>query len=265
VNMRGSVKIIRPVQPEPMPAVLYRRHKDDMEVWGHTRGCAPCPAVWPYSDHKVPVTMQLQFFIYAINEGMPAQYVDALFGPALAFCNRAVDDLRRSWLLLRDLTRPDPDLDRVRTCSRSAMSGTTKFSLVQAFKDSVSAIFKGSFKGLRKALSLTTDNVLVPVMFDGWSNPPLKPGRLYPTRVQDVKLDDYLLTPEYNREYFFGATITNAKGHTVPFPHGIIRPYTNDGRPYVWMPHISRRPVEVPLANLVTLPLGSPPPSAYYP
>ncbi len=252
--------------PPPSPSVLYWRHKDDLENWGKPRDCAPCPAVWPLSDHKVPVTKQWQFFIRAINAGRSLQYVAALFGPALAFCNRSTNDLRCDWLQKKNLDRPDPDFDRARTCSRSVLTGAPSFSLMESLRLVTVSLLRRDFAALRHSfVSFAAANVLTLIMMDGWKDPPLKPGRAYPTRVEDIRLDDYLHSPETDRHLFFVANITNIQGQTVPFPNSAMYPWTGDGRPYTWMPHVSRRTIQYPLVNLISLPAGARPPSPYQP
>lgn len=252
--------------PPPLPRVLLWRHKDDLEMDGKVRGCAPCPAVWPMSDHKVVITKQMQFYIRAINAGRSLRHVAALFGPALAFTNRNENDVRRDWLRGLNLDRTDPDFDRVRTCSRSSLTGMPGFSLLESVRLVGVSLLKRDFAALQHSfVAFTSANVLNLTMMDGSQDPPLKPGRSYPQRVEDIRLDDYLYTPETHRELFFAANIVNPDGRTVPFPNGAMYSWTGDDRPYTWMPHVSRRPIQYPLANLVPLPAGARPPSPYFP
>ena len=207
-----------------LPPSEFWMHKDDLSIDGAPRTCAPCPSVWPYLDDKVEVTRQWQYFIRGINPGMTLQYVAVKFGPALAFCNRDEEDIRADWLRERDLDRPNPDFDRVRTCSRSILSGTVSGS------------------------------ELVVSMLDGNREPPLKPGRTYPQRVEDIQVDDYLYVPWTHRHLFFAANRITKEGTLVPFPNGGLCPWMGDMRPYTWMPHVARREVRIPLLNLVRLP-----------
>lgn len=221
-------------QPEPVlpSAVQLWQHKDDVEIDGVPRDCSPCPAVWPMSDHKVFVTRQWQYFIRAINMGKSLQHVAALFGPALAFTNRSVDDIRRDWLRERDLDRPDPDFDRVRTCSLSVMTGTA------------------------------AGDYLTVTMMDGNGPPPLKPGKKYPMAASQINPDDYLYHPSTHRHLFFAANISSAD-RTVPFPNGAVYDWTGDGKPYTWLPHVSRFVINYPLSKLKELPPGAEIPSPY--
>lgn len=222
-------KVVEPVQ-------LWQ-HLDDVAIDGKPRDCAPCPAVWPMSDHKVFATRQWQYFIRAINMGRSLQHVAALFGPKLAFTNRREDDIRRDWLQERNLDRPDPDLDRVRTCSLSVMTGTV------------------------------AGDYLTVKMMDGNGPPPLKAGRRYPYRVEDINPDDYLYHPRTHRWLFFAANISswddeNKVLHTVPFPNGAVYDWFGP-QPVTWLPHVSRFEVRYPLSKLKKLPPGSDIPSPY--
>jgi hypothetical protein len=267
IDLKITVSAVTPAPPSPpppSPRVPLWRHKDDREIWGYVRSCAPCPAVWPMSDHKVPITKQWQFFIRAINWLMSLQHVAAKFGPKLALTNRKPDDIRRDWLRGLNLDRPDPDFDRVRTMSHAALTGTPGFSLLESFRLVGSALLTRDLAALRRSFAaFATANVLQVTMLDGWQDPPLKPGRTYPERVEDIRLDDYLCTPETHRHLFFGANIVNPDGRTSSFPNGAVYAWTGDSQPYTWMPHVARRPVPYRLANLDPLPAGAPFPSPY--
>jgi hypothetical protein len=220
-----------------VPPVPLWQHKDDIGVHGAPRDCAPCPAVFPMHDSRVEVTKQWQFFIGAINYNMPLKHVAALFGPAKAFTNRNRNDRRADHLLGENLNRPNPDFDKVRTCSLSVMTGT-----------------------------VSGENLIV-TMLDGSQPPPLKEGKSYPERVKEINPEDYLYTPRTHRHFFFAANIINRRGKTVPFPNGALYDWMNDGRPYVWMPHVARSQFKVlyPLSNLMQLPAESEIPSPYKP
>jgi hypothetical protein len=228
----GSLRAfdLEPVLEPVMPQLW--QHKDDIGIDGKPRDCSPCPAVYPMSDHKVFVTRQWQYFIRAINMGMTLQAVAAKFGAGLAFCNRNRTDVRRDWLQEKDLDRPDPDFDRVRTCSLSVMTGTAA----------------GDYLTVR--------------MLDGNGPPPLKPGKQYPMSVSQIRPDDYLYHPRTHRWLFFAANITNENGETVPFPNGAVYDWFGP-RPVTWMPHVSRFDVRYPLSHLRKLPAGTVLPSPY--
>ncbi|HET9587999.1 MAG TPA: hypothetical protein VFO91_04335 [Anaerolineales bacterium] len=225
-----SVKI-SPLQRAP--SIQHWQHKDDIGVFGMPRECAPCPAVFPMQDTRVTVTRQWQFFIRAINYKMSLRHVAALFGPQKAFTNRNPSDLRADHLRGENLDRPDPDFDKVRTCALSVMTGEA-----------------------------SGDDLIV-TMLDGSQPPPLKEGRRYPERVEDINPNDYLFTPWTHRHFFFAANIIKPDGKTVPFPNGASYDWMGDRKQYSWMPHVSRFEVRYPLSNLIALPAGSPVPSPY--
>jgi hypothetical protein len=179
-------------------------------------------------DSRVAITEQWQFFIRAINHGMSIQHVAALFGPTQAFTNRPVNDKRANHLLGTKLNRPDPEFDQVCTCALSVMTGAV------------------------------SGEDLIVTMLDGSQPPPLKEGRRYPERVEDINPDDYLFTPWTHRHFFFAANIIRRNGKTVLFPHGAVYDWTNDGQLYSWLPHVKRANFEVryPLSRLIPLPLG---------
>jgi hypothetical protein len=218
-----------------LTSVPLWQHKDDHGVFDDLRSCAPCPAVFPMHEHRVTITKQWQYFIRAINPGMSLQHVTALFGPTKAFTNRPVGDKRANHLKDKKQKRPDPEFDKVRTCALSVMTG------------------------------VVSGEDLIVTMLDGSQDPPLKEGRSYPERVEDINLDDYLFTPQTHRHFFFAANIIKRSGKTVPFPHGAVYDWTGDGRMYSWLPHVKRAQVVVryPLSKLIALPPGAPTPSPY--
>ncbi len=223
VKSDGSFSVENPtVQP------TFYRHKDDIELWGAEwnteRVCAPCPSVHPLlpnSDHKVEMTAQWQYYIRAINWGMTTWYVSALFGAKKAFTNRPVDDIRADWLLCKNLDRPNPDQDRVRSCSRSPIPVGTII---------------GDFCSIK--------------MMTGTQPPPLKSGYNYPTRASNIDPDAYVYHPRTHPEMFLVATITSATGRTRPFPNGAVYNW-KDSSPYVFWPYVSNRPIVYTLENLV--------------
>jgi hypothetical protein len=211
------------------------QHKDDHGVFDDLRTCVPCPAVFPMDDSRVTITKQWQFFIRAINPGMRLQHVSALFGPKKAFTNRPVNDKRADHLTGANQGHPDLEFDKVRTCALSVMTGVVR------------------------------GDELIVTMLDGSQPPPLKEGRNYPERVEDINLDDYLFTPQTHRHFFFAANIIRRDGKTVPFPNGAVYDWTNDGRRYSWLPHVKKAKIEVryPLSRLIEFPRGAPIPSPY--
>ncbi len=220
--------------PSPVPVPLWQ-HKDDHGVFDGVRDCAPCPAVFTLHESRVKITKQWQFFIRAINPDMSLKHITALFGPKKAFTNRPVRDTRADHLLGEKLHRPDPEFDKVRTCALSVLTG------------------------------VVSGNMLIVAMLDGSQPPPLKEGRSYPERVEEIDPDDYLFLPQTHRHFFFAANIIRRNGKTVPFPHGARYDWTGDDRLYSWLPHVARSRFEVryPLSKLIELPSGAPIPGPY--
>lgn len=230
--LRDSVNI---TSLESALAVPLWQHKDDIGLKGAPRKCAPCPAVFPMQDSRVAVTKQWQFFIRGTNYGMSVQHVAALLGPKKAFTNRNPKDRRADHLKGENLDRPDPEFDKVRTCSLSVMTG------------------------------IVSGDELIVMMLDGSQPPPLKGGRSYPQQLEEINPDDYLYTPWTHRYLFFAANIIKRNGKTAPFAKGAVYEWTGDQRPYSWLPHVSRFEVRYPLSNLIELPAGSLIPSPYSP
>ena len=213
------------------------RHQDDVELEGAPRSCAACPQVFVFQESRVKVGKDWQFFIRAINHHMTIQHISALYGYEKAFANRTgfgnPNDPRADYLKGEHLRYPDPEFDKVRTCGRSVVTGRV------------------------------SGTQLIVKVFDGRLPPPLKPGRSYPQSVDDIRLDDYLFNPREHRWLFFAANIINRKGETVPFDNGAMYAWTGDGRPYTWLPHISRFEVRYSLSNLVQVHDSAPIPSSY--
>ena len=238
------------------------------------RTCAPCPAVIPMLERSQALDRQWQYFIRAANYGMTPSQVAAKLHYMLALANGTgfgdKNDPRKNYLTNENLdTEALPQFDKVRTFCLSILTGTPGYSLKVGLKQTLSVardVFGGrrSFMALRQSFtSLTALNVLIVKTFDGSKLPPLKPGKSYPQRIQDVNIDDYLFTPEKNREMFMVCNNINARGEIVQWSNGAIYPWTKDGMPYVFMPYVSRFEVRHPLAYLVRLPDEVPTPSPY--
>jgi hypothetical protein len=240
---QSMVTLVEKQAPPPVPSVQLYMHREDVEIRGYIRSCAPCPAVWVLKDdpHAL-MSEQWQYYQRAINMNMTLEDVYLTLDDHLAFANwtgyPTLDNpgTKADFFFRRNLTGKPPALDKVRTCSRSVLTGTEE------------------------------NGYLIVKTFDSRQNPPLKPGRTYPRRVEDVNPDDYLYLPQFNREMFLVATIVNRRGEVVQFPRGGLYAWTNDNTPYTFLPHVSNHaygPVRVPLSNLRKLPLGSPVPSPY--
>ena len=258
----------------PTPIQLYM-HREDKDVLGGVRSCASCPAVYTLKDDPhVVVSQQWQYYIRAINYNMTLDDTYLLLDNGLAFANgtgfRNNSDPRADYFHRRDLSFPPPNLDKVRTCSRSVLTGVEQYSLVMALKR-VQSLAKSFLWAGRTQISdvraaLVSKNVLKVQTFDSTKPPPLRQGRTYPTRIEDVDPTDYLIMPQTNREMFLVANIVNPSGELSQFPRGATYNWIGDGAPYSFMPHISNSTygnVLYPLDYLYKLPLGSPIPSPY--
>jgi len=250
----GSVqRLVERTSPPPPPAVQLYMHKEDREVFGSIRSCAPCPAVMVLKDdpHAI-MTQQWQYFIRAINYNMTLENAYLLLDSALAFANRTGfrhGRIRADYFHNKDLSAKPPQLDKVRTCSRNVLTGVEQYSLMQTLRE-VTAIAGNigkrrvrSFLAARNAFveSVTASvNVLKVKLFDSRQNPPLKPGRSYPNDISKVNPDDYLYMPQTHPELFIVANIVNAKGEVVQFPRGALYPWFLGGKtPASFMPHVA--------------------------
>jgi len=259
----------------PTDTVQRYMVREDRDIFGGIRSCAPCPAVFVLKDDPhVYLDKQWQFYIRAINYNQELKYVIANFGFTLAYCNGTgfgdPADPRANFLTGQRLDQKLPQFDKVRTNSRSVLTGVEQYSLVQAIKDAKSLVQSflerksGTLRTVRE--SLTAKNMLKVTTFDGRKPPPLKPGRSYPDRVEDVNIDDYVYNPQLNREMFLVCNIVRPNGSVVQFDNGGLYSWTGDSTPYTFLPHISNPQfgdVTIPLSWLQKLPIGSPIPSPY--
>jgi hypothetical protein len=202
----------------------------------------PTPQVYTLHETAMAITEQWQYFIRAINHKMDLKKVSAIFGSRRAFCNlKGFNDPehppRADYLLRENLDRREPEFDKVRTCGLSLMTGEAR------------------------------EDQLFVRLLDGSKPPPLKEGRKFPERVEEIHVDDYLFTPQTHRHFFFAANIINRRGETVPFPNGASYDWTGDGRPYTWLPHVAPGGIEVgyELSRLTKLRAGAPIPGPYKP
>jgi hypothetical protein len=195
-----------PVPPLPLGYFLAQ-YGEDKQVLGSVRACASggCPAVMILND--APDTIfdkQWQFFVYAINKVMSLNAIIALMGDAKALMNNTGfgddADPRRNWLTGNNMDKKDPRLDKLRTFSRAT----------HAVLDYDATRYK----------------VLT---FDGNQPPPLKPGRVYPQTLEQVNVDDYLMTPRTHPHLFMDCNNNKNK------PGGLtsIFPFAN-GAVYYW-------------------------------
>lgn len=225
----------------PLRPPLWMHMEDDMVADGSIRSCAPCPAVWVLKDDQhVYFGRQWQYFLVAANYNMTLENVMLLLDYRLAFANRTgltnPNDPRADYITGRHLTKRPPQLDKVRTCSRSVLTG-----------------------------DVVGTNLRVR-LFDARQAPPLKPGRVYPSRVEDVNPDDYLYLPQTHPWMFLTANIVNRSGECSQFPRGAVYAWTNDGAPRSFVPHIynpTYGEVLYPLENLRKLGETEPIPHPY--
>lgn len=274
----------RPLVQAPARPDLWMQLEDresgvflDANRQPRVRSCAPCPAVFVMlDDPHAQIGEQQQYFLRGINYLMTVENVYLLLDKALAFANgtgfRMSYDPRADWFHRVNLQRDPPNLDKVRTCSRSVMTGTPVYKILTALQQTIEAArqaiqerrlvtFRASFRSL-----LTAPNMLRVTTFDSRQPPPLKPGRSYPSRVEDVDPDAYLYTPRTHPWLFLTANIVNRSGEVVQFPRGAVYPWTADGAPRSWVPHISNPnygPVDYPLRRLRKLSASEPIPSPY--
>jgi hypothetical protein len=223
------------------PGTTPYMHKEDEDIFGGIRSCASCPAVFVLKDDSHnSITKQWQYYMLAINPAMTLENVFYLLDNNLAFTNstgfRNDGDPRADYFHNKDIAFKPPQFDKVRTCSRNCVTGIEQGGM----------------------LSVKTFDIRVA--------PPLKPGKVYPNNLSEIKPDDYLYTPRYNREMFIVANIVNGAGEVVQFPRGGLYDWTNDNTPYSFLPLCSNPaygPVLVPLDRFRKLPVDSPVPSPY--
>jgi len=235
VSLQTTEPVILPTRP-----VLYQV-REDKELFGYIRSCAPCPAVVILKDDPhTTLNEQWQYYLRAINYAMTLENVYLLLDHHLAFANntgfRKESDPKADYFHRLDLDRKPPNLDKVRTCSRSVLTG-------QVVGDK---------------LKVTT--------FDSRQPPPLKTGRSYPSWIENVNPNDYLYMPQTFPWMFLVANIVNKAGYVVQFPRGGLYEWTKDNTPYSFLPHISNPSygaVLYPLSNLRALSSTEPIPSPY--
>lgn len=281
-----SVTVVTVVEKRPVPTPPARpplwMHLEDKAAHGYIRSCAPCPAVWVLKDdpHAL-ISEQWQYGLVGFNYLMLLANIYLLLDDRLAFANGTgwptLDNPgdKQDWLYRRNLTNGSkpPALDKVRTTSRSVMTGTPVYSALQAVRLVIDAA-RETVASARSFLSLRQDfrtlisapNLLQVETFDSRQPPPLKPGRSYPTRIQDVNPDDYLMTPRTHPWMFAVANIVNRAGEVVQFPRGAVYSWTGDGTPRSFLPHISNPswgPVRYDMRRLWRVPDDQPIPRPY--
>lgn len=180
------------------------------------------PEVYVLYDYSVILTQQWQYYIYAMNrEGMASHNISALLNTNKAFCNHMGHPGRANWILGEYLDNEDPRYSKVYTCGGGLVSG----------------IPEGEY--LRVSI------------MSGAEWPPLKLGRHYPGRLEDVRLDDYLWNPREHPWFFIPAVNITDNGYPFPFAAGGVYPWTPEPtRPFSFLPLASRRAILYPLSHL---------------
>lgn len=221
-------------QTAPVLPQLWR-HRTDLELDGKPRDCAfrlgGCPQVFTLYDHSMVITRQWQYYIRAINYGMDVRRVAMIFEYQRAFANGTgfgdASDPRRNYFTNEDLDGEELQVDKIRTCARSVLTGLE-----------------------------SRDDLLV-TMIDGNMPPKLKPGRIPPTDISRVDPDAYVEMPRTHPWLFYVANNIQADGDTVPFSDdGGVYEWTGDNRPRTFMPHVSKYTVWYSKSKLVKLRVG---------
>jgi hypothetical protein len=281
ISIVPSVKpAVQPVARPPLWIHLEDGQISDSSWGGGIRPCASCPAVWVLKDDPhAAMGEQWQYYIRAKNYAMSLENVYLLMDDHLAFANRtgfpSLDNPgdRADFFFRRNMAAKPPNLDKVRTCSLNVLTGTQAYSLMVAMKQTLAAAKntitrRSSFMAFRQSFTslLTAQNVLKVTLFDSRQPPPLKPGKSYPSRVEDANIDDYLYNPREHPWMFLVANIVNRRGEVVQFPRGGLYSWTGDNTPRSFMPHVANfeyGEVRYPLSRLRKLGDLEPIPSPY--
>lgn len=269
------------LEPEIVtPLVQWYMQREDREVFGSIRGCAPCPAVFVMKDDPhAKLTQQWQYYLRAINYNMAVDDVYLLLDQGLAFANqsgfRLPGDPKADYFHNKDLQYQPPSFDKVRTTSRSVMTGTEEFNFSTSIYDAMALAKQVISKQVTSFMTTKNtfasilarqENVLRVDVFDSRRLPLLKPGYSYPGDISEVDHNAYAIMPETQPEMFAVANIVNRTGEVVQFPRGEIYSWIDNGTtPYSFVPHIANLaygPILYPLRFLYKVPLGSPKPRA---
>jgi hypothetical protein len=261
-------------QLERFDLVQWYQQREDREVFGSIRACAPCPAVFVMKDDPhVKMTQQWQYYLRAINYHMDLEDVYLILDRALAFANqtgfRNSSSPKADYFHNKDLSYPLPSLDKVRTTSRSVLTGVEEFDYPTFTYDGQNLLQRLAARLLAPRVSNLLQNkepVLHVKVFDSRDLPPLKPGYSYPNDISEVDPNAYAIMPETHPEMFLVANIVNNAGEVVQFPRGATYPWIDSGlTPYTFVPHIanlSYGEIKYPLRYLYKVPLGSARPRA---
>lgn len=238
----GTRKFI--LAPGTLPSgQAYFFHNEDINTdifdW-EVRSCASqgCPAVMLL--HDAPNTIfdrQWQYYLVAINPGMGLNKIASLLGDTKALTN--TKDRTRNYILNENLDAPDcPRLDKLRTFSRNT-----------------------------HLARLEPDGGWTLVTMDGNHPPALKPGKTYPERLEDIRAEDYLYTPQSHPHLFLVCNNIQTKignqTSVFPFDGGVVQSWTGNTDPYTFFPLVSRFKVYLNLLNWTQLDVGEVPPNPY--
>lgn len=224
------MKVIVEIGKTPSYPADLRRHLHDIElaalrvrkrdgnVWTvrNPTEAEGTPEVYWGVDEPVRLGREWQYFIVAINPGMPLQKIAALFGTRRAFCNRKGFPGRANYILEEDLGQDDPQYSKVYMCGGNVMSVIESGGTAQI------------------------------VMMDGRQPPPLKPGKTHPQTVEEARgaWERYLYNPRDQFWMFITAVNVSDKGTPDPFPNGGIYDWTPDAsRMFSFLPLVSISPV----------------------
>jgi hypothetical protein len=202
---------IKVTRAEPAKNLNLYRILTDMEIGRFDRPALPM--VFAFSDGRVPLTREWQYFIRAINYGMSARHCSAIFHTGRAFANKMgfenPERPCRDYFKNENLDAPDlPILDKVRTCGDATI-------------EMISGVVS---------------------MMDGTKAPPLKSGQMHPQTIQEAAgaFDRYLYTPKSHPWLFFAATTTKADFTLGNFPNGALYSwYRNGSTPATFLPHVA--------------------------
>jgi hypothetical protein len=248
-----EVTVTTTVQRAPhviSPAVQLYQLRDDFGIWGGARSCASggCPAVVPLTPVDQPdvwFTKGWQFHLVAINMGMPLSAVISLMGDEKSFMNGTgitSGSQRNNYLTGNVGYSKDPATDKFRSTCLSIHTGWDD----------------GTW--------------MYPVAMDGTREPPMKPGRPAPRTLQEIRPEDYLITPWDYPEMFVICTNVRWKIDPKrlaygPYDHGIVRPWRQDmgdNDIYTYFPFVTtQQNVRTPLSWWTKLAPGTPLPSYY--
>lgn len=233
-----------PTTPSPPPVQLYQLGDDYKIFGGASRSGVPAVVALTLQDKPdVWFTRGWQFFLVAINMGVSMSAIISLEGDEKSFMNgTGIDQGRNNYITGNIGFTRDPATDKFRSTCLSIHAGRD-------------------------------DGVwMYPAAMDGTKDPPMKPGRPAPQRLEDIRPEDYLYTPWEYPEMFVICTNVAWKANPKrlgygPYAHGIPRPWRQamgDNEPYTYFPFVTtQQNVRTPLSWWTKLDPGAPLPGYY--